>query len=111
MSRDDGIIGQWNFGPMLDLVEEEKPKRRYRKFPATVDFTHDPLTRADIRGVRAELNLTQQELADLVCVALRTIKAWEHPDKNNSEYRPCSGPARRLIMILYGHPDIKEWSM
>jgi len=60
----------------------------------------DPLSGDTIRAVRHEYGWTQTDFAELVDVSLRTVKAWEHPDPDNSESRNCTGPARKLIQVL-----------
>lgn len=53
------------------------------------------------------MGLTQSVFADKIGVSLRTVKAWEHPDPDNSEARSCTGPARQIIRILALNPDLE----
>lgn len=68
----------------------------------------DPLPRKALREVRRRLDLSQRAFAAAVGVSLRTVKAWEHPDPNNSEARNCTGSARVLIRLIASRPDLLD---
>jgi DNA-binding transcriptional regulator YiaG len=91
------VKGTWNVGPLLQPPGPIK----------VAGINEDPLPRAAIRAVRTQLGLTQSVFADKIGVSLRTVKAWEHPDPDNSEARSCTGPARQIIRILAHNPDLE----
>ena len=68
--------------------------------PLIPDLSSDPLTPSDVRAARAYLYLTQAQLAEELCVGLRTVKSWEANDRKLSAARNCTGPARKLILHL-----------
>ena len=39
------------------------------------------MTKADFRAIRETIGLTQGDVAKALGVALRTVKRWEHPDR------------------------------
>lgn len=68
--------------------------------PLIPDLSSDPLTPSGVRAARAYLHLTQAQLAEELCVGLRTVKSWEANDRKLSAARNCTGPARKLILNL-----------
>ena len=51
-------------------------------------------TPSEIRNIRMENNLTQNQLAKFLCVSKKTIEAWE------SGRNTPSGPSKRLLELL-----------
>jgi len=64
------------------------------------DLSADPLMPKQVRQARRFLGLTQAQFADELGVSLRTVKAWEHHDRNFADSRNCTGPARKLLIYL-----------
>ncbi len=58
------------------------------------------LVREDVRRIRCNLNLSQEELSQLLDVSPDTVKKWE------SGARKCSGPARLLMQLLNRSPNV-----
>jgi hypothetical protein len=79
---------------------EPKPVITIDPDPLIPDLSFDPLTPSDVRAARAYLHLTQAQLAEELCVGLRTVKSWEANDRKLSAARNCTGPARKLILNL-----------
>jgi DNA-binding transcriptional regulator YiaG len=95
--------GKWDFGPFGNPGPRAAAAR-----VAIAGLDDDPLPQTAIRAVRDERALTQAELASLLGVSLRTVKAWEHTDRNNAEARNCTGAARKLLVLLARHDDVLE---
>lgn len=79
---------------------EPEPVITIEPDPLIPDLSFDPLMPSDVRAARAYLQITQAQLAEELCVSLRTIKSWEANDRNLSAARNCTGPARKLILNL-----------
>lgn len=102
-----GVKGKWNFGPLVSEHEDgEKPV--VKRIPEIDGLADDPLDPDAVRQIRAFVDKTQLEFALLVGVSLRTIKAWEHPNRKNSEARNCTGAGRRLLVLIARHPEVVE---
>lgn len=52
------------------------------------------MTKEEIKDLRKELGITQQELADRLGLTVDTIRSWE------SGYRNPSGSAKKLLEII-----------
>ena len=52
-----------------------------------------------VRAVRQTLGLSQNELAELLLISVKTIKRWE------SGSHPLPAPAQRLMQAFGAHPD------
>lgn len=52
---------------------------------------------ADVKAIRAALNVSQQEMAEALGTSVDTIKSWE------SRRRNPTGLAAKVLNSLYGH--------
>ncbi|MSU48954.1 MAG: helix-turn-helix domain-containing protein [Opitutus sp.] len=57
---------------------------------------------ARVGGVREQLGLSQQELADLLGISRRTLENWEQGR------REPTGAAKVLLRIAASHPDVVQ---
>lgn len=55
---------------------------------------------ADVKAIRAELNVSQKELAQAINVSLDTVKSWEQGRRNPT------GLASKVLMILAKEPSL-----
>ena len=63
----------------------------------------DHLDKDDIKRMRKKLQMTQNELAELLNVSVKTIENWEAND------RPITGPVVLLSRILLETPEMAEY--
>jgi putative transcriptional regulator len=61
-----------------------------------VHFADEP----DPRAIRAQMGLTQEEFASVLCISVKTLRNWEQGR------REPSGPAMRLLRIAAKHPEV-----
>ncbi|MCA1667228.1 MAG: helix-turn-helix domain-containing protein [Thermomicrobia bacterium] len=59
-----------------------------------------PYSPEQIHAIRIRLGLKQSQLADVLNVSDKTVKAWEQG------INPPSGPALRLLQIAERHPEV-----
>ena len=83
------------FQELLGSVKEAGEIRRGEREPARVTLVDTP----DVAAFRAEHKLTRDELADILCVNVRTIESWEQ------KRRSPSGAARMLLQVAVRHPQ------
>jgi putative transcriptional regulator len=81
-----------------NLVESIKQAGKIRRgeMRAKRIFTFSP---ADIKTIRARLNLSQSEFAMMIGVSVSTLQNWEQGR------RQPEGPARALLKIASEKPD------
>ena len=61
------------------------------------------MTPDEFREARRKLGLSQQQLAELMCVQSgRTIRRWENGE------RDIPGPAQVLLALWAAHPDLLD---
>ena len=53
----------------------------------------------DVKAIRAKLGFSQEELASLLGISVRTLENWEQ------KRRIPKGPARVLLEVAAAHPD------
>ncbi len=58
--------------------------------------TPKPLTGADLRFIRTEMELTQRDLGSILCTTEQTLRLWEKHRK-----KAIPGPADRLLRALF----------
>jgi putative transcriptional regulator len=58
-----------------------------------------PFESPDVRAIREDLALTQQQFAALIGISVRTLQNWEQGR------RKPEGPARVLLMVAAKHPQ------
>ncbi len=63
-----------------------------------MNISHLPQA-CDVKTIRKELNLTQQEMADMLCISIRTLQNWE---QGRSELDPS---ARTLLAVFRHSPQ------
>lgn len=68
--------------------------------PGTVRRRQAAACRAGVAGVREQLGLSQQELADLLGISRRTLENWEQGR------REPTGAAKVLLRVAATHPDV-----
>ena len=66
------------------------------EMPASRTFEIHPL---DIKNIRAEFDLTQEQFAALLGISVRTLRNWEQG------CRVPVGPARVLLQVAARHPE------
>jgi putative transcriptional regulator len=66
------------------------------EIPAARTFEIQP---PDIKGIRAGLDLTQQQFAAMLGISVRTLRNWEQGR------RVPVGPARVLLQVAARYPD------
>lgn len=57
-------------------------------------------TPAELRAARERAGLTPSQMADDLCVAVRTAQSWETPADNPS-HRPMPAGLWKLLRLLY----------
>lgn len=55
---------------------------------------------ADVKAIRAQLNVSQKELAQAMDVSVDTVKSWEQGRRNPT------GLASKVLMLLGKEPDL-----
>lgn len=55
---------------------------------------------ADVKAIRAELNVTQKELAKAMDVSVDTVKSWEQGRRNPT------GLASKILVLLEKEPSL-----
>lgn len=71
----------------------------------TAAGAHEPWTPVAVRALRRSLDLSQQEFAALLNVALATVRGWEQGA------RQPAGPSIRLLDMVAAAPGIaRKWS-
>lgn len=73
---------------MAILREEAKPSRTF--------VFESP----DVKAIRDNLHLTQEQFAALIGISVRTLQNWEQ------NRRVPEGPARVLLMVAAKHPKV-----
>lgn len=69
------------------LRGEEKPSRQFE------------LAEPDVRNIREQYDLSQQQFAALLGISVKTLQNWEQGR------RSPQGPARVLLQVAAKHPD------
>ena len=62
------------------------------------------MTKADFRAIRETIGLTQGDVAKALGVALRTVKRWEHPDRQEPPEDACEW----LLGMLERHDTLVD---
>jgi putative transcriptional regulator len=83
------------FAELISSVKEGAAILR-GEVPASRSFHID---RLDIKHIREEYELTQQQFAALLGISVRTLRNWEQGR------RTPEGPARVLLQVASVHPD------
>lgn len=71
----------------MEILRGESPPGRVFEFEAP-----------DVKAIREELNLTQQQFAAMLGISVRTLQNWEQGR------REPEGPAKVLLLIAAKHP-------
>src|SRR5947209_4668781 len=83
------------FQELMASVREGGAVLRGEKEPSRTFISVNP----DVKRIRTDLRLSQDELAAMIGVSARTVRAWEQG------VRSPKGPARRLLFVAARHPD------
>src|SRR5947208_2428816 len=83
------------FQELLASVREGAAILRGEKEPSRTFVSVNP----DVKRIRGDLHLSQDELAAMIGVSVRTVRAWEQGA------RSPTGPARRLLLVAALHPE------
>ena len=78
---------------LRDMKAHQSGKRRLRAHQI------DPMTGADAKRIRKQLDLSQSEFSALLGVSLRTLQEWEQ------SRREPRGPAQALLRVADRHPE------
>src|SRR5713226_7367609 len=84
------------FEELLASVREGGAILRGEKEPSRTFVSVNP----DVKRIRSDLRLSQDELAAMIGVSVRTVRAWEQG------VRSPAGPARRLLLVAAQHPEV-----
>jgi putative transcriptional regulator len=83
------------FQELLASVREGAAILRGEKEPSRTFVSVTP----DVKRIRSDLGLSQNELAAMIGVSVRTVQAWEQG------VRSPKGPARLLLLVAAQHPE------
>jgi putative transcriptional regulator len=84
------------FNELKESIRQGGAFLRGEQKAAGVHFTDEP----DPRTIRAQMGLTQEEFASVLCISVKTLRNWEQGR------REPSGPAMRLLQIAAKHPEV-----
>lgn len=62
----------------------------------------DEMDKRDVKNVRQVLELSQSKFAKVLGVDTVTVQKWENGTRNPA------GPARRLMQVLFTHPELTD---
>ncbi len=83
------------FAQLIESIQQAGEIKRGERKPSRV-FEFSPL---DVKAIRAQLNQSQREFADLIGVSIGTLQNWEQGR------RKPEGPARALLQIAMRNPQ------
>ena len=83
------------FAELEASVREAKAIMRGEAQPSRIFHFEDP----DVKEIRDQLELTQQQFAALMGISVRTLQNWEQGRRNPE------GPARVLLLVASKHPQ------
>jgi len=83
------------FAELMQSVKEGA-KILHGEFPPASEFVQ---TRTDVKAIRENIGLSQQEFANLLCISKRTVEGWEQGQKK------LTGPVRALLTIFKNAPE------
>jgi putative transcriptional regulator len=84
------------FNELKESIRQGGAFLRGEEKAAGVLFAEEP----DPRTIRAQMGLTQEEFASVLCISVKTLRNWEQGR------REPSGPAMRLLQIAAKHPEV-----
>ena len=82
-----------------DLVQSLKEAKDISKGKAKVSRRFEVAT-TDVKAVREQIGLSQNEFAQLMRVSIKTLQNWEQHRRNPT------GPAAALLKIVSTAPDL-----
>lgn len=85
-----------HFEKLVASIKEAGEIKAGRKAPSRVFEIKAP----EIKAVRKQLNVSQNEFALMIGVSVRTLQNWEQGR------RKPEGPAKALLRIASRHPDV-----
>jgi group I intron endonuclease len=83
----------YNMCPLARSTKGRKPSKITIKIGNIADCSNTP-TQQDIKAIRQKQGLTQQALADIIGVSVRTLQKWEQGE------RQCRGAALKVLTTM-----------
>ncbi len=83
------------FAELMQSVKEGA-EILHGKLPPASEFVY---THTDVKAIRENIGLSQQEFANLLCISKRTLEGWEQGQ------RKLTGPVRALLTIFKNAPE------
>lgn len=88
-------MNEQDFKLLLESVKQAGEIKRGQRPPSRV-FEFNPL---DVKAIRAKLQQSQREFAQMIGVSVATLQNWEQGR------RKPEGPARALLQVALRNPD------
>lgn len=94
------MMDQDLFDELMASVSEAGAILRGERKPArSTEYAAEMLTNPDPRQIRAQLNLSRDQFAQVIGVSERTVEGWEQGRRNPS------GPALALLRVTARYPE------
>jgi len=88
-------MNEEDFSKLIESVKEAGAIRKGKRKPSRTRKVKFP----DVKGVREELSVSQEEFALMIGVSVRTLQNWEQGR------REPDGPAKALLQVAARNPQ------
>lgn len=88
-------MNEQDFNLLVESIQQAGEIKRGQREPSRV-FTFSPL---DVKAIRAKLQQSQSEFAQMIGVSVATLQNWEQGR------RKPEGPARALLQVALHDPE------